>query len=332
VSGAWIVRAASAARWGGGHVSRCRALAAALRERAPVAFVLDEDDGGWRAKLQADGFQVLKGTPRETVAGCVLDHYDLPSHERAELRSRAPFIASLHDHGPAPADVDLLIAPGWQHHQDDSRIPALCGPTYALLDARFRSAPRPAVRKSVRTIVLAFGLSDSANLTSLALASLAEAGMTVDVVIALGGRARHRHAVERKLSEFSGRVRLAIDEPDMPSLLATADLVLGAGGVGLYERMCLGVPSITLIAAENQRAAAVAAGLAGCTLTLDSVESLETRELAGALRRLADDHAARAEQSARGRLLVDGFGAVRAAAALIEAQGRSAATRTQAGR
>lgn len=317
MSGGWLIRAASAPRWGGGHVTRCRALALALRAHGPVAFLLDADDGGWRARLEAEGFVVAREAPRARLSGCVLDHYDLPAAERAALRARADALAALYDGGGAPPDgADLLIASGLEPGRTSvAGVPALCGPAYALLDPRFRRAPTRAAGETVARVVLAFGLRDSGNATSVAIEAARRAGLDAELVATLGAGAPHRAEAERRLAAF-GRGRLAVDEPDMPGLLASADLVLGAGGVGLFERMALGVPSITLICADNQRAGAEAAAQAGATLLLGRADEVDAGAFAEALRALAADPAARARQSAQGRALVDGRGAERAAQAL----------------
>ena len=53
--------------------------------------------------------------------------------------------------------------------------------------------------------------------------------------------------------------------PDMGEVIASADLAIGAGGVGAFERAALGLPGIVVTAAENQRGVAqllIAAGAA----------------------------------------------------------------------
>ena len=44
----------------------------------------------------------------------------------------------------------------------------------------------------------------------------------------------------------------------MPALTAAADLAIGAGGSSTWERCCLGLPTITVVLADNQRGAAAA--------------------------------------------------------------------------
>ena len=46
--------------------------------------------------------------------------------------------------------------------------------------------------------------------------------------------------------------QVLFDAPDMAALYDDAELVLGSGGVSLFERMSRGRASVTLVAAKNQ--------------------------------------------------------------------------------
>ena len=52
--------------------------------------------------------------------------------------------------------------------------------------------------------------------------------------------------------------KIYVDVQHMAELLATQDLVIGAVGTSAWERCCLGIPSISVVLAENQKPGAIA--------------------------------------------------------------------------
>lgn len=101
----------------------------------------------------------------------------------------------------------------------------------------------------------------------------------------------------------------------MAPLMAAADIAIGAGGLGLWERHSTGLPSLALIAAENQRTQVLGADAAGLAVSLDP-SALDIRSFAEAASALAMDAARRSAMAAHGQALVDGLGAERVAEAV----------------
>lgn len=110
------------------------------------------------------------------------------------------------------------------------------------------------------------------------------------------------------------RVRLVLDAPDMVGALDEADFVIGAGGVSLMERMAAGVPSMTLLLAENLRLFIEGAARRGATI---DGGPLAPEELAGALQTVFADKGARVAMAAAGHVAIDGEGANRVAERLM---------------
>jgi spore coat polysaccharide biosynthesis predicted glycosyltransferase SpsG len=117
---------------------------------------------------------------------------------------------------------------------------------------------------------------------------------------------------------------LVVDAPDLVAQLAQVDLAIGAGGVGLLERMAAGVPSIGLAIADNQRANLEGAAARGAVRFLGPAREVSAERLAAEIAALADDAGSRAAMTRAGRALVDGRGADRVAAALLDRARRAA--------
>lgn len=61
-------------------------------------------------------------------------------------------------------------------------------------------------------------------------------------------------------------IHLHLDAENMASLFSKADLAIGAGGVTLWERCCMGLPTVLLTIADNQVPAALAMRGAGALI------------------------------------------------------------------
>jgi spore coat polysaccharide biosynthesis predicted glycosyltransferase SpsG len=98
--------------------------------------------------------------------------------------------------------------------------------------------------------------------------------------------------------------------------MAAADLAIGAGGATTWERCCLGLPSLVVSIAENQRPGCEALLAEGVIDYLGTAAEATVDLLASRLLALARDPSPLALMSAAGRRLVDGEGAGRVVEAL----------------
>jgi RimJ/RimL family protein N-acetyltransferase len=94
-----------------------------------------------------------------------------------------------------------------------------------------------------------------------------------------------------------------------------ADLAIGAAGTTSWERCCLGIPSIALVLAENQRAGGEALDMAGAAISVDSVDAVGP-----ALDRLLEDADLRSSMSAASFAITDGLGTERVVATMLGAR------------
>lgn len=320
---AWLFRVASRPEVGAGHVSRCRALARALKVAANVTMVVDKGAEFWFDGLRNDGFDVAVDGDALTdpYSGCVIDGYEFGEAEISSWAARARRLIMIVDEAPAQPVADLLVG-GGAHLQGNAvnGVPALFGPRFALLGPEYAATSPRLVGAGVDRVVVTFGARDSRNATNLVLDALDELvtdGFSPEVTVVLGGRAPHLNDIRKKVEMLGERVALRVDVTDMPSVLCEADLVVGAGGVSLLERMACGVPSITITTAANQRGAVVSAANKRATVDAGPLSSLSTSEVASLISKVSADREARDDMAQCGRTLVDGLGAQRVARELL---------------
>lgn len=192
----------------------------------------------------------------------VVDHYAVDHRWENVLRSSVRRIMVIDDLADRRHDCDLLLDQNLvahMHARYDGKVPATCGmllgPDYALLQPIYaelhdRIAPK---KGPIRRIFIFFGGADSDNLTGRTLSAFLELNpcdTEVDVVIS--SNSPHAHVIRQQVAGYS-HIHLHSDLPTLAPLMMNADLAVGAGGATSWERLCLGLPSVVVTLAENQR-------------------------------------------------------------------------------
>jgi UDP-2,4-diacetamido-2,4,6-trideoxy-beta-L-altropyranose hydrolase len=337
-----IVRADAGPAMGGGHLMRCLALALAYRAAGgDVVFLSCCDSARLRARVRAAGFRLVDAAAmhpdpadagatlalaRETGAvWAVVDGYHFDPGYHAALRSAGLRVLALADMVQwAAYDVDLLLdqnadAPHLAFPVGDATR-LLAGPHFALLRPEFaaaRAADRvlPAEARRILVTLGAGAPGDGRRLVLDALARSGLAGLEVRVVVGPADpalEASGHHAGNGAAAEYIA------DPADLPGLMAWADLAVSAGGITTWELACLGVPTLQLILADNQRGPALEMARLGLTRCLGEVGVVGPQAVAEEIGRAAGDRAWREAVARDGRRLLDGRGAERVARAMRE--------------
>ncbi len=316
---------------------RCLALAEALAEAGwRIRFVVGSVTVSTVPGLAASKFDVrefrdTKDEPealREEISGCaellVIDHYKRDAAFEGACRNFAKKIMVLDDATGRNHDCDFLVdAAARSTDLYAAHVPAsarvLTGPAYALLRRSFVIHRESAVARRdgrpVQEILVSCGATDPRNVTEAVLDGLDDFSNEIAVTVVLSSRAPHIDAVRKRLH---GKVRLLVDAEDMAGLMTNADLAIGAAGSTAYERAALGLPSILITTAENQREIARLMADSKAAVDGGAVDdglSLRLRDLTAAL---LNNGAARRNLATAASALVDGRGAMRIALAMLD--------------
>lgn len=323
-----IFRADASATTGAGHVMRCLALAetfsaagwqcllasgpqtaAALPDTARLLPQIPLDDsrrGGEQAaalrKAHAEGCDLL-----------VVDGYDLDQEFESACRGWAKRIWVLDDLADRGHDCDLLVDGNpWRQAADyrdhvSAETALRLGPDHAPLHPAWAQARRRQ-QEHGHTLLVSMGATDPANMTARAVSMIQAAALRVPVRVVLPRQAPHHAAVRRQVADLSGEVALLDHDVDMVAEAGAARLCLGAGGGSMWERCCLGIPTLLMQAADNQ------------SLNADALVAAGAGEVAdGQLAALWHDDSRLAAMSAAAARLCDGLGAWRLAAEATQA-------------
>lgn len=336
-----VIRTDGSVRLGGGHVVRTEALAASLRSRGWMcAFAvgpatldtfphLAQEYDCLRLDCAADDEpRRLREWHHGSVGLLVVDQPERDMAFESACRPWADRILSI-DGMLRPHDCDLLIdpLPGREplHHRDlaSRNCILLLGPQYAPLRPSFarcreaslarRVQPRP-----VEQIVVVCGATDAANRVVDLLTALDESCLPANVKVVVPAGPHRREAV----AAFASRSRLSVDVrdwiPDPAGVFAESDLALVCGGSVCWELCTLGVPSIVVVAAANQRLVADSLERHGAAIVASRRDGDEHNDVVAAINRLTGDAALRQDMSRSAAGLCDGEGADRVARIVSE--------------
>ncbi len=218
----------------------------------------------------------------------VVDHYGIDGHWEKRLRQDVEKIMVIDDLANRSHDCDLLLDQTYVHNYRDryrDLVPQHCrqylGPQHALLRSEFAEARRTLRPRNgqVKRIMVFMGGVDPSNETGKvvdALIRLNRSEIPVDIVI--GGRNPHHRQIKSLASGYSYfTVHKNIN--CMATIMAKADLAVGAGGTTTWERCYLGLPTITVLIAENQREMIESLDKNNITINAGWYENLSTADL-----------------------------------------------------
>ncbi len=342
-------------RMGTGHFMRCLTLAEALRHQGTqVRFISRNLPQHLLGMLDARGMEFIP-LPQEIIQGpsdglahsdwlgtsqvndaratadaladhpwdwVVADHYALDQRWESAIRASGPQLMVIDDLADRQHDCDVLLDANFYSDMATryvGKVPVHCqlllGPDYALLRSEFKTLRGQIAQRSggVKKLLVFFGGMDADNYTGLAIEALASLHLTAQVDVVIGAQHPYRETVQHACHEHGFECH--IQTPRIAALMASADLAIGAGGTAVWERCVLGLPTISLSLAANQRQQIADAAEAGLLYAPADGQSI-AYTIAQHTRLLMENPALLKLISQKGMQAVDGQGTNRVIAAM----------------
>ena len=255
----------------------------------------------------------------------VVDHYGLDAEWITPLRGWAQRVMVIDDLADRPLDCDLLLDQTLGREDGDYRplTPATCtyllGPDFALLRPEFAALRseslirrRDSDQGSTKVLV-ALGATDPKNVTKTVLETLNSISANIEIMVVLGSGAPHLSAIRDTSRTYSHPTSMLVDVSDVATLMAHADIAIGASGTSSWERCCLGLPTIAIELADNQHKISTALSRAGAITFLGRCEDLSQDLLTQAFIQLSSTPRQLQHMSMMAAQVCDGRGASRVA-------------------
>lgn len=297
-------------------------LVTALPSQSICKLVGDEYYTWLGASQLEDAEQTIATFKGSQPDWLVIDHYGIDVEWERRIYPHIGQLMVIDDLANRQHVCDVLLDQNYSSNREQCYVNLVSnncklqvGPRYALLRPEYA-----AYRKSqgsrkggIQSVLVYFGGSDLQNMTGLTLAALTHLELlSLDVDVVIGANNLHRPALEKQASERP-RTRIHGPKTHLAGMMANADLSVGAGGATTWERMCLGLPSIVICVAENQRAVSEGLAQEGLIEYIGDAGEVTEKNMACAIKLLAGDRSRMLAFTAKTQLLVDGMGAARIA-------------------
>lgn len=326
---------------GSGHVVRSVALADELSSDGwTCIFFTHSSTTRWAPALNTSRHDVVwidqtDETEVEVMAsalpeGCdvlVVDHYAWGIDEERSCREWARRLVVIDDLANRRHYCDAIVDTALGRTADEYRTLTndtcryFLGPDYALLRSqfarvRYRSLKRRSAGLPAKRLFINFGGSDPNNLTTLALKALERTATDIAADVVVSSSNPKRDELKRLSASHRNPVELHTDVENIADLMAASDLALGAAGGSSWERCCLGLPTVVVCAADNQRDNATALSTSGAISFVGNYDDIDVSALSEALGQYLNRPKKLRQVSQQAAAICDGMGARRLILAL----------------
>lgn len=231
----------------------------------------------WQADAQQTGAILASLQPDWLVA----DHYALDQHWEEAVATYYRKLLVIDDLADRTHRCDLLLDQNLGRQPQDyaNLVPATCqvltGPHYALLRPEFAALRDYSLKRranpQLKQLLITMGGVDLPNATSQILAALQTCPLPAAcrITVVMGATAPWLAQVCELAEQMSWSTDVLVNITDMAQRMADSDLAIGAAGSTSWERCCLGLPTLMVVLADNQRDIAIGLERAGAAIALD---------------------------------------------------------------
>ena len=328
---------------GTGHFRRCLVLARELKDlgagvffacrmrdfEIPKELTLLCDDWAtidWSLSPESDAQEVLNLYKRYQIDIAVIDHYRVDvKYQRKLYESGVPWL-QFDNCTQQALWADWVLNPrldaktyDYSSLRQRDKTQFLLGPSYAFLRREFSQwHNRAEFNKQVKKILMTFGGGDDKGATVFCLEAIKNIDPAIEcVVLATTFNPRLGDIINWKETNNKVNVKVLIDEEEIARWMSCMDMAITAGGTTAFEIAAMGLPSLIIQIAENQRGNAIAFNDENAALFLGAIEDMSPSYLEGQVARLVGNPQLRRSMSETGKALIDCFGAKRVAKILV---------------
>lgn len=266
---------------------------------------------------EQDAVETIQRLKSKIVDLLIVDHYALDFAWESAMRNVCKKIMVIDDIANREHDCDILLDQNLQlmPNQYENKVPKGCelllGTKYVLLRPEFLKLHQ-CVKKTnqLKNIFVFLGGNDLSNVTKKVLQAILESRFSGAVNVLLGANNVHIDSLKKEFLNYSF-ISFLSKTKNISELMSVADLCIGAAGTTSWERCYVGLPTIMLTVAENQKSLAEALKSLNAVDYLGDAKFISVHELSAAINELMLNLHRLEEMKLISQKLVDGYGAAR---------------------
>jgi UDP-2,4-diacetamido-2,4,6-trideoxy-beta-L-altropyranose hydrolase len=309
---------------GTGHLMRCLTIAQDLRKlnyschflcsklTRPLNHLLSRQGNKVHAVDNEKKIHMLIENLRPELL--IIDHYELDATYERKVSGFCKRILVIDDLADRSHECDFLLDQGPLRTIEDYQpwVNGECkyflGTKFALIKPEFRQKRKLKITSWKRGLIC-FGGSDPSNITLQILKALDEIIHMQEIkwTVLAGAANPHWGKLKKFAKQSSLNITMLKQSDKIGELMANHDFSIGAAGGMIWERACIGLPSLTIPIAYNQRFGIeeIKHFCLGQTLEVSEICPNSLAIALGELQHRANDYLK------RNQIMVDGFGVKR---------------------
>ena len=190
----------------------------------------------------------------------------------------------------------------------------LIGPKYALLDYRYADLRKKILKSKLNSdmrIFVHFGTLDNYSLTLRTVKLILTEFQNLNMNVVIQRENLDQSELKSLAFQYSNKLKLFIAPDFLGEIMAECDISIGSGGISIWERFALGLVSITVSTASNQKLPLSQLHKSGYTFFLGDANEVRDRELSHTISHLITESEKSLIIREKLLCLVDGLGVQR---------------------
>lgn len=253
---------------GFGHITRCLALYEAFEVEAKNKVKIKIKAGGNKdvkeflagKKIEFDYFdwynneeilfQIVKGADL-----VIIDSYLATEQIYRRVKEMGKFLVCIDDYNRLNYNADIVINGsiyGDKIKYDNVNTKYLSGPKYVMLRKVFWDVPKKEINENIKNVLITFGGNDMRNMISRVI-ELLNKKFYFNLNVVIGKGFKETDYIKKYESDSKIKFYFNLNEKEMRNLMLKADLCISTGGQTTYELAKVGVPTVAICVAENQK-------------------------------------------------------------------------------
>lgn len=300
---------------------RCLSLASYLFERGfQITFLTAPESLATVPALAQAPYNICHDVQGLKADWLIVDNYDLAAPYERAARAWAKKIMVIDDLADRPHACDLLLDQTYGVEETayrsltDGRL--LLGAQYCLLRDDFRQESQLGFQRDfdrLQTVFVCFGGVNPQRATQWTLQALElYRERSLNIIVCAGGTAENIQSIQDVIADCSQHhIDLYVNAPNVPALMRASDIAIGAGGTMSWERCCMGLPTLAIEVADNQKEVLRALDHAGALMNLGRLSALDHAAFVAAFTDFVQRGNLLAQMSLAAKKICDGRGVER---------------------